>query len=159
MKQIQKGFTLIELIVVIVILGILAATALPKFSDLSNDARWASAQAAMGAVQSAANIVYATALVRNVTASATGATVTINGATINLAYGYPDTSAGGIQSAANILAANYQIGAADNATQTFAPLGVSAGNLATGCTVIYTKATGTTTPAVASLSGASTTCN
>ena len=79
MKQ-QSGFTLIELIVVIVILGILAATALPKFSDLTNDARWASAQGALGAVFSAANIVYATSLVRGV-ASLAASTVTIQGST------------------------------------------------------------------------------
>lgn len=59
MKMNNKGFTLIELVIVIVILGILAASAIPKFVDLSKDAEDAAIAAALGAVQSASVITYA----------------------------------------------------------------------------------------------------
>lgn len=58
MKTLQKGFTLIELIVVIIILGILSAVALPKFIDLTNEALDASVQGVAGAVASGAAINY-----------------------------------------------------------------------------------------------------
>jgi MSHA pilin protein MshA len=58
MKQVQRGFTLIELVMVIVILGVLAAVAIPKFVDLKADAQLASMQGVAGAAASASAINY-----------------------------------------------------------------------------------------------------
>jgi MSHA pilin protein MshA len=59
MKKVQAGFTLIELVVVIVILGILAAVAMPKFADLSGEATTAAKAGTSGAVKSAHAILVA----------------------------------------------------------------------------------------------------
>jgi MSHA pilin protein MshA len=106
--QKQKGFTLIELIIVIVILGILAVSVAPKFLDVQKDARISALEGTEGAIKSAMQIVYArasldgkqgndaTSTLCTTTATEAACEVKVSNSTVNIDFGYPvvDTTNG-----------------------------------------------------------------
>ncbi|MFQ5469363.1 MAG: type II secretion system protein [Gammaproteobacteria bacterium] len=89
MRNRQSGFTIIELVMVIVILGILAAFALPRFADLGGSAKKAAVEGIAGSMRSAAGLAHSMQLA---TGTAVNGTVSMEGQTITLANGYPNVA-------------------------------------------------------------------
>lgn len=155
----SAGFTLIELIIVIVILGILAVTAAPKFMNMQGDARKSVLNGMSASIKTAANLVYSKAIIAGVEKQAGPVDLAIQGVTGNstaIAFGYPTAADTGIlevlDAKTSATGANAEWGRGVlNGNYIMWPTGVAtiaATAIAAACYIQYTPATSATVPPV-----------
>ena len=134
----SAGFTLIELVIVIVILGILAVTAAPKFLNLQKDARESTLKGLKAAMESSASIVYSKAVIQGLETSSAAA---VDG--IKTKYGYPTAAANGIGNALDLSTGDWASGAVGTgatASFSFWPNDLASG-VSASCNVKYVAPT------------------
>jgi len=152
----SAGFTLIELIIVIVILGILAVTAAPKFMNMQGDARKSVLNGMSASIKTAANLVYSKAIIAGVEKQAGPVNLAIQGVTGNstqIAFGYPTATDGILEvldAKTSATGANAEWGLGANGSYYIMwPTGVATTEttaIAAACYIKYTPATATVPP-------------
>ena len=144
----NQGFTLVELVIVIVILGILAVTAAPKFFNFATDARVSTLNAVKSSINSAGSMVYGKAVLEGKQAAATA---TLTSPALALVNGYPAATASNFLLAIELDAAEWDVldststATSKPAVGTVAvmPKGIAylaAPTASTGCQVTYVAA-------------------
>ncbi len=134
--QKQQGFTLIELVVVIIILGILAVTAAPKFINLQGDARVSTLQGVKAAIQSANSLVYSKSALAGVEKGDTDGKATVDigtGTALNVVYGYTAGTVTDIINAVDISSDDWTI------TESSGAVSIQQVGAPAGCNIIYTE--------------------